>query len=68
MVWKGKSAEGETEREKFANEAMEHLDHLYRVAFHLAKEAFGTERFVLVERGGQPPPVGLTESSLFDEP
>ena len=38
MAWKGKSAKGETEREKFANEAMEHLDHLYRVAFHLAKE------------------------------
>lgn len=26
------------EREKFSREAMTHLDHLYRVAFHLAKE------------------------------
>jgi RNA polymerase sigma-70 factor (ECF subfamily) len=30
--------EGENLRERFAHEAMEHLDHLYRVAFHLAKE------------------------------
>ena len=39
MVWKGKSTKGEAEREKFAREAMAYLDHLYRVAFHLAKEA-----------------------------
>ena len=30
--------EGENLRERLAHEAMEHLDHLYRVAFHLAKE------------------------------
>lgn len=36
MVWerKGKAEE----REIFSREAMVHLDHLYRVAFHLAKE------------------------------
>jgi N-acetyl-1-D-myo-inositol-2-amino-2-deoxy-alpha-D-glucopyranoside deacetylase len=33
----------------------------------LALEAFGSERFVLVERDGAPPPVGLTETSLFPE-
>jgi N-acetyl-1-D-myo-inositol-2-amino-2-deoxy-alpha-D-glucopyranoside deacetylase len=33
----------------------------------LALEAFGSERFVLVERNGAPPPVGLTETSLFPE-
>ncbi|HET9497005.1 MAG TPA: PIG-L family deacetylase, partial [Candidatus Limnocylindria bacterium] len=32
----------------------------------LARLAFGTERFVLVERDGAPPPADLTESSLFD--
>ena len=30
--------DGENLRERFAHEAMEHLNHLYRVAFHLAKE------------------------------
>jgi RNA polymerase sigma-70 factor (ECF subfamily) len=38
VVRNRKSAKGEEEREKFAREAMHHLDHLYRVAFHLAKE------------------------------
>ena len=33
----GSAEEGE-ERERLAQEAMEHLDHLYRVALHLAKE------------------------------
>lgn len=37
MVWRVK-APGEDEREKFAREAMTHLDHLYHVAVHLAKE------------------------------
>lgn len=37
MVWRVK-APGEDEQEKFAREAMTHLDHLYRVAVHLAKE------------------------------
>ena len=32
-----RKAEG-TERDAFAREAMVHLDHLYRVAFHLAKD------------------------------
>jgi N-acetyl-1-D-myo-inositol-2-amino-2-deoxy-alpha-D-glucopyranoside deacetylase len=32
----------------------------------LALIAFGTERFVLVERDGAPPPHGTTETSLFD--
>jgi N-acetyl-1-D-myo-inositol-2-amino-2-deoxy-alpha-D-glucopyranoside deacetylase len=32
----------------------------------LAGRAFGTERFVLVERDGQPPPPNTVESSLFD--
>ncbi len=36
MDWDKK--DGVDEREKFAREAMEHLDHLYRVASHLAKE------------------------------
>lgn len=31
----------------------------------LALEAFGTERFVLVERDGAPPPAGILETSLF---
>ena len=30
---------GHTEKEKFSHEAMTHLDHLYRVASYLAKEA-----------------------------
>lgn len=30
--------EGGAERDAFAREAMAHLDHLYRVAFHLAKD------------------------------
>jgi RNA polymerase sigma-70 factor (ECF subfamily) len=33
-----RASKGEAGRENFALEAMEHLDHLYRVAFHLAKE------------------------------
>jgi N-acetyl-1-D-myo-inositol-2-amino-2-deoxy-alpha-D-glucopyranoside deacetylase len=33
----------------------------------LALEAFGFERFVLVERDGGPPPAGLAETSLFPE-
>lgn len=32
----------------------------------LARLAFGTERYVLVEREGAPPPANLTEGSLFD--
>jgi N-acetyl-1-D-myo-inositol-2-amino-2-deoxy-alpha-D-glucopyranoside deacetylase len=32
----------------------------------LALMAFGTERFVLVERDGTPPPDGISETSLFD--
>lgn len=36
MVWWVKAPE-EGEREKFALEAMRHLDHLYRVAVHLAR-------------------------------
>lgn len=32
----------------------------------LALMGFGSERFVLVERDGAPPPPGTTESSLFD--
>ena len=37
---------GEAEREKFAREAMAHLDHLYRVAFHLAKDPDEAEDLV----------------------
>ncbi|MFQ5850953.1 MAG: sigma-70 family RNA polymerase sigma factor [Candidatus Binatia bacterium] len=36
MVWRGKSKI--EERERFSHEALDHLDHLYRVAFHLARE------------------------------
>ncbi len=36
MAWKGKSRV--ERRESFSHEAVGHLDHLYRVAFHLAKE------------------------------
>jgi RNA polymerase sigma-70 factor, ECF subfamily len=34
----GKPRAAEAERDAFAREAMVHLDHLYRVAFHLAKD------------------------------
>jgi RNA polymerase sigma-70 factor (ECF subfamily) len=34
------------EKEKFASEAMTHLDHLYRVAFHLVKEENEAKDFV----------------------
>jgi RNA polymerase sigma-70 factor (ECF subfamily) len=34
----GEQNEGVGESAKFAREMMEHLDHLYRIAFHLAKE------------------------------
>jgi RNA polymerase sigma-70 factor (ECF subfamily) len=36
VAWKGKSRV--ERRESFSREAVGHLDHLYRVAFHLAKE------------------------------
>ncbi|MGH7771703.1 MAG: sigma-70 family RNA polymerase sigma factor [Candidatus Binatia bacterium] len=36
MVWEIKGKAGE--RERFSREAMTHLDHLYRLAIHLAKE------------------------------
>lgn len=36
MVWQRKSIA--EKREEFAREAITHLDHLYRVAFHLAKD------------------------------
>ncbi len=32
----------------------------------LARMVFGAERYVLVEHDGQPPPAGVTETSLFD--
>ena len=35
--WRSKSPKGEEERQRFARDAMTHLDHLYRVAYHLAK-------------------------------
>ena len=34
----GERKTGEAERDAFTREAMVHLDHLYRVAFHLAKD------------------------------
>ena len=34
----GKQKAEEAERDAFASEAMVHLDHLYRIAFHLAKD------------------------------
>jgi RNA polymerase sigma-70 factor (ECF subfamily) len=34
----GERKAGEAERDAFTREAMVHLDHLYRVAFHLAKD------------------------------
>jgi RNA polymerase sigma-70 factor (ECF subfamily) len=34
----GERKGGSVNRETFANEAMAHLDHLYRLAFHLAKD------------------------------
>ncbi|HEY2990058.1 MAG TPA: sigma-70 family RNA polymerase sigma factor [Candidatus Binatia bacterium] len=37
-MWRKTSTQAERQREKFAREAMTHLDHLYRVAVHLAKE------------------------------
>ncbi len=44
MVWerKGKAEE----RERFSREAMTHLDHLYRLAIHLAKEEDDARDFV----------------------
>src|SRR5215475_15603037 len=38
LMARGKETEG-TEREKFSREAMTYLDHLYRVAYYLAKES-----------------------------
>lgn len=35
MAWLARKTE---KREKFAHEALAHIDHLYRVAFHLARE------------------------------
>jgi RNA polymerase sigma-70 factor, ECF subfamily len=37
-VWRNTSTQAGTQREKFAREAMTHLDHLYRIAVHLAKD------------------------------
>lgn len=44
MAWERKAKV--EEREKFAREAMSHLDHLYRVAIHLAKEQDEARDFV----------------------
>jgi RNA polymerase sigma-70 factor (ECF subfamily) len=44
VVWEGKAqSEG---KEKFSREAMTYLDHLYRIAFHLAKEKEGARDIV----------------------
>ncbi len=44
MAW-GRETKDE-EKEKFSHEAMTHLDHLYRVAFYLAKESSEAEDLV----------------------
>lgn len=44
MVWEEKGKV--EERERFSREAMTHLDHLYRMAFHLAKEPDEARDFV----------------------
>jgi RNA polymerase sigma-70 factor, ECF subfamily len=42
----GEKKAGRAERDVFAREAMTHLDHLYRVAFHLAKDQESAEELV----------------------
>jgi RNA polymerase sigma-70 factor (ECF subfamily) len=42
----GKPKAGDAERDPIASEAMVHLDHLYRVAFHLAKDPTDAEDLV----------------------
>lgn len=44
MAWERKGKD--EERERFSREAMTHLDHLYRVAFHLVKEPEEARDFV----------------------
>lgn len=47
MVWKNRPTKGEEkDRERFAREAMAHLDHLYRMAFHLTKEEIEAQDLV----------------------
>lgn len=42
----GARKEGSYDREAFSREALRYIDHLYRVAFHLAKEPHGAQDLV----------------------